>query len=165
MANDLVMLPDKARVVSALRAAVAEELAAFERLAEQARDEVTSDQTRQEGQYDTRATEASYLARGQAARIVELRRLVAWVDVFDPRRALDEPVVQSGALVVVQGPRTDVIFIAPAGGNRLDVDGIVVRVVSPVSPLGAALADLAVGDAFEVDTPRGVDELEVIAVR
>ena len=159
------MLPDKLQVLATLRTALTTELDTLESLAASSREEVTSDETRQEGQYDTRATEASYLARGQATRIAELRRLAAWVDVFDTAAPLDPPVAQVGALVQIEGERTDVLFIAPAGGNRLTVEGVTVRVISPASPLGAALADQGLEDAFEVQTPGGLAEFEIVAIR
>ncbi len=58
---------DKNTVVEAFRTVLTEELSAVERVAAMARDEVSSEETKQEGKYDTRATEASYLARGRGA--------------------------------------------------------------------------------------------------
>ena len=57
--------PDKARIVAALLEQVQAELDGMEAVAEAARDEATSSETKAEGKYDT-PTEASYLARGQA---------------------------------------------------------------------------------------------------
>ncbi len=155
---------DKGEVVRQLRASLEAELAGLESVAASTRDEVTSDQTRQEGRYDTRATEASYLARGQARRIGELRRLLAWFDTFDPARRLEAPVVQVGTMVALEGERRELVFVAPSGGARVEVGGRRVRVISPVSPLGQAMAELEPGDGFEVDSPRGVLDYEVLAV-
>ncbi len=156
--------PAKADVVAALRARLADELAAVEATAAMARDEVASDETRAEGKYDTRATEASYLARGQAMRIGALRQLAAWFDVFDPAVPLDPPVAQVGALLALDGPRPMLVFIAPDGGLRADVDGRTVEVISPRSPLGVAMEELEEGDAFEVDSPRGLLEYEIVSL-
>lgn len=157
---------DKVRVVEALRQALAQELAGVEAAAALARDEVQSDETRQEGQYDTRATEASYLARGQAERIADLRALAAWFEVYDPQARLEEPVVQVGALVtlVEDGGAERVFFVAPQGGLATEVDGRRVTVISPSSPLGVAMEELEEGDGFEVDSPRGIVEYEVRAL-
>ena len=78
--------PDKDRIVAALLEQVQAELDGMEAVAEAARDEATSSETKAEGKYDTRATEASYLARGQAWRIVSLRKQVAWLGraLFNP---------------------------------------------------------------------------------
>ena len=125
-----------------------------------ARDEVGNNETKSEGKYDTRSTEASYLARGQAWRVVELRRLVAWVEGFAPRRCAECTI---GALVHVEPGGW--IFLAPVGGHAVEVDGVRVRVISPASPLGEAMAELEEGDGFLVETPRGEVEHEVLAVR
>ena len=151
--------------VAAILSNLTEELEALESIAAATRDEATSSETRAEGQYDTRATEASYLARGQAMRIVELRRLTAWLEMLDPDRVLTEPVVQVGALVEIAGARRELLFLAPIGGAKAEVDGQRIRVISPASPLGAAMAELEVGDAFEIDSPRGMLEYEITAIR
>lgn len=155
------MIPDKTKVVLALRAALAAELAAVESIAATTRDEVGSDETRQEGKYDTRSTEASYLARGQAWRIDALRRLVSWFDLIRPQPM---ECVQLGALVALDGPRQDLIFVAPVGGASAAVDGHRVRVISPAAPLYQAMADLEAGDEFDVETPRGRVSWEIVYV-
>ena len=78
------MYPSKPQVVDALARSANEALEAAERAQAIAADEATSEQSKAEGKYDTRATEASYLARGQAERVVELRELVAWYGRLDP---------------------------------------------------------------------------------
>lgn len=157
-------LPAKREVLASFRAELIAELDALERVAEATRSEVGSDETRREGQYDTRATEASYLALGQARRIAELRQLLAWVEGFDPSRTLDPLVVQVGAMVALEGHRRELLFVAPSGGGRLRVGPHTVRVVSPSGPLGEAMAELEAGDELEVDSPRGVSSYEVMEV-
>jgi len=154
----------KTRVVQALRAALASELAAVERMANLARDEATSSETKSEGKYDTRATEASYLARGQAERILELRSLSSWYELSDRSLPIEGAVVQVGALVTLLGEREEWVFVAPVGGGRVQVEERAVRVISLSSPLGQALVELEPGEAAEVETPRGLVELEVISV-
>jgi len=154
---------DKTTVVEAFRAALAAELAAVERVAAMARDEVSSDETKQEGKYDTRATEASYLARGQAWRVAELRRLKAWFDVFDPTTATAET-IGIGSLVSLEGQRSGWVFLSPIGGPTASVDGQSIRLISLKSPIGAAMADFEAGDIFEVKSPKGTVDYEVLAV-
>jgi len=150
--------------VDALCEAIAAELHSMESMAEMARDEATSAETKAEGKYDTRATEASYLARGQAWRIAELRKLRSWLMTDSARAPTVPPCVQIGALVRVDGARSEWLYVAPVGGGKALVNGTTVRIVSLVSPLGAAMEGLEVGDGFEVDTPRGRREYEVVAV-
>ena len=157
-------LLDKAKVVAALLAQVRAELDGMEAVAEAARDEATSSETKAEGKYDARATEASYLARGQAWRVLALRKQVAWLSSEAPLRALSEPMVQVGSLVTVEGPRTDLLFVAPIGGGRVDVEGQTVLVISPSAPLGEAMVELEVDDTFEVDSPRGLLHYTITAI-
>ena len=159
-----VVLPDKCRVVAALLEQVEAELAGVEAMAEATRNEATSSETQSEGKYDTRATEASYLARGQAWRILALRRFSAWLASDGATRTLEEPMVQVGALVHIFGDRTEIVYIAPVGGGKATIDGLVVSAISPSSPLGKAMVELEVGDAFEVDSPRGLITFEVSAI-
>lgn len=149
----------KQQVVEALRVALRDELAAVERVAAMARDEVGNSETKSEGKYDTRSTEASYLARGQAWRVVELRRLVAWIEAFEPQ---PREQVTIGALVRVEPGGW--LFLAPVGGHTVSVGDQRVRVISPASPLGQAMGELEAGDAFEVETPRGEIDHEVLEV-
>lgn len=150
--------------IDALLQTVATELHALESIASEARDEATSSETKAEGKYDTRATEAAYLARGQSWRIVELKRLLAWFETFDSSRVLTDPVVQVGTLVEISGTRQELVFLAPIGGTRTEVGGRTLRVISPASPLGEAMVELEVGDAFEVESPRGQLAYEITAI-
>lgn len=156
------MAPEKSQVIQAIRSQLSLSLEAIERMAEQARDETTGGESKAEGQYDTRATEASYLARGQAMRIGELRQLMAWFEAHSTVPTLK--MVSVGALVGIEGTQQELLFIAPAGGSDVDVLGQRVRVISPASPLGSAMLALEVGDAFEVDTPRGLRTYEVTSI-
>ncbi|MGB0638139.1 MAG: GreA/GreB family elongation factor [Myxococcota bacterium] len=153
--------PKKHEVVAAIMGAISSELKVAERMAEEARDEATHGDTKAEGKYDTRATEASYLARGQAQRILNLRELKSWYERFSPDQTASE--IRIGALVLVENETQEWLFLAPSGGGRITVDGIPILVVSPTSPMGRGMVDIEVGDSFEVDTPRGVVEYEVIS--
>jgi len=149
------MLPDKKQVVSILLQQVQTELEGMESIAEASRDEATNSETKAEGKYDTRATEASYLARGQAWRIIELRKLAGWLDSDQATKTLEEPVVQVGALVRIEGKRNEIVYLSPIGGGKAVINGETIRSISPSSPLGSAMIELENGDPFEVDSPRG----------
>ena len=133
----------------------------MESVAGSARDEATSGESKAEGKYDTRSTEASYLARGQAWRVAELRRQVAWARSLDPASGAPGQ-VQVGSLVHLEGERREWVFVAPVGGTTLQVGGVPVKVISPASPLGQALSELEEGDGAEVDSPRGLVEVEIL---
>ena len=129
-----------------------------------ARDEATGGESKSEGKYDTRAIEASYLAAGQGERLLATRRLAGWAEQLNP--LLEPTVAQVGALVqIALDEQPQWVLVAPAGGRVIEVDGVRVRLISVSSPLGAALRGLEVGDGGEVDTPTGVQEVDVLAVR
>jgi len=154
------MRPSKSRTVQALRRSAEEALEAAERAQAIATDEATSEQSKAEGKYDTRATEAAYLARGQAERVVALRELVAWYGRLDLTQPLDT--VTLGALVALDGDSAMVLFVCPVGGDHVVLDGVTVKTVSFAAPLGRALRGLTEGDDFALKTPTGVRQLEVI---
>lgn len=127
-----------------------------------ARDEASGEESRAEGQYDTRATEASYLARGQAERVADLRRTRSWLEGV---QAAPSDCVEVGALLeVLMRGRTELLFIAPMTAPSVEVEGRAVRVVALGSPLGGALADAVAGDELEVDGPQGTITCEVLGV-
>ena len=156
-------LPSKVRVIEALKAEALSALQGAERAQAIATDEATGDESKSEGKYDTRATEASYLARGQAERVVELRRLVAWYERLDVSEHFDQAVL--GALVLVEGEEGQVLFIAPVGGAAVTVDEVKVKTVSFSAPLGRAIRGLEPGDELSIETPKARRVLEVVALR
>ena len=153
---------DKADVIAALLTLLRDELASIERMTKLARDEATSAESRPENKYDTRATEASYLAAGQGQRLIALQRLVAFLETQDggPAPGLLD-------LYELEGDAGDAWFLlAPdGGGRRVRVGGRDVLVVTPESPAGAALAAARAGDAVAIGRPGAQQEYEVVAVR
>ena len=142
--------------------ALRERCGSVERVAAMARDEASSEETRSEGKYDTRATEASFLARGQAERVDDLRRARSWAEsaVVGPSEA-----VEVGALLEVRlRGRTELLFLAPMSAAGVEVEGRTVRVIAAGSPLGAALSGAVTGDELEVDGPGGWATCEVLGV-
>lgn len=107
----------------------------------------THPEAKPENDKDTRALEASYLARGQALRIVELRAAVAEVRAMGVDPASGSVAV--GSLVsVLEHAQPVRFFLAPHGGGTKLPGGV--QVVTPRSPLGTALVGKRVGDACEL---------------
>ncbi len=152
-------MPDKESVLAALLARAREEHAALAQVMRMAQDEATSDETKSEGKYDTRATEASYLAAGQGERVAQLARAIAWLDAA--RGAPEGP-----PLYVVEGPRGRAAFLlAPeGGGQRARVGALEVVVLTVRSPLGQALVGAREGDEVEVGEGAAVQEWGVVSV-
>lgn len=156
--------PEKAEVLAELHRALTAELAALVAMTAAARDEATSPESRPENQYDTRALEASYLAAGQGARMEAMGRLASWVSQQDAGRSCDRAL--EGALVRVRvGAEARWVLLAPEGGPDVRVGAATVQLISVRSPLGQAVEGLGEGEAAELESPTGLREVEVEAVR
>lgn len=155
---------DKRSALAAVHAALAAELAAVERNAQQAVAEATGSESRSEGKYDTRATEASYLARGQAERVVALRRVVGWLG---GQGGAPCERVALGALFLVDddGEERWLLILPDGGGSRVQVGEQVVQLVSERGPLVRALLGATQGDTAEVEVGGRVRGVEVLEVR
>jgi len=126
----------------------------------------THEENRAEGDKDTRATEASYLARGQAERVIALEADIARLRTLELRDFSSEDAIEAGALVTVRcAARTSTLLLVPAGaGTEIRIAGGVVRVVTPTSPLGAALLGAVTDDVIEVERGNDIQEWEVTRV-
>lgn len=148
----------KAELVAVLQAT----LDALERAHADTKEGATHAEAKPENDKDTRAIEASYLARGQAMRIEELKVGLTAV------KALDLPdaggAVTLGSLVEAdEDDETVRFFIAPAGGGTRLKGGV--QVVTPKSPLGEALVGKRADDEVELKLAGKTRALLVSQVR
>ena len=125
---------------------------------------VTHEDGHAEGSKDMRATEASYVARGQAERARELIADVENVAAMRLRSfSADDPIALS-AIVRFRDEHLGerVVFVAPAGaGMRLANQ---IDVMTPRAPLGALLVGSRCGDVLEIQRGGRVSEVEVLEV-
>ena len=137
----------KAALRDELLRALRDALAAAEAAHASAIEGVTHADSKQESDKDTRAIEQSYVARGVAMRVEELRTGLADVEKMSLAGA---KTIASGSLVTVEdedgAPHR--YFVAPAGGGTML--GGKVQVVTPKSPLGRALCGKRTDDDVEV---------------
>lgn len=160
-------LPPKDAVCEALRAALERSLAMMVSAAQQTVQGVVHEDAKSEGDKDMRSTEQSYVARGQAMRAEDLAEQLQRFEVTKWRDYGDETPLGPGALVgvVVDGEEERMLFLVPYGGGTvLDVAGVTVTVVTPSSPVGAALVGKVVGDEFEQSARGKLREWSVEAV-
>lgn len=124
------------------------------------------EESRAEGEKDTRATEASYLARGQALRVVELETEIARVASCALPDFSAGATISAGALVTLASQRGERrVFLLPAGaGRQLEDDKGPVSVITPVSPLGSALVGASASEDVEVELGSRVESYRVSAV-
>jgi transcription elongation GreA/GreB family factor len=147
-----MQLPDKVRVREALIRALERSIETMAQAAKSSREGAVHEDSRAEGDKDMRATEQSYLARGQAMRVEELAEQLQRLQVFALARFEPDMAIAPGALVLADVDDTPrLLFVVPhGGGSVLQVDDTVVTVVTPSSPVGQALLGKFVGDEFEI---------------
>ena len=125
----------------------------------------THEEAKPENDKDTRALEQSYLARGQAARVEEVRTGLAEVSALALRTWGEDQPIALGALVIAEeGESQLAFFLAQAGGGTRLANGAV-QVVTPKSPLGRALLGKRAGDDCEVPLAGKNRELSLVEVR
>lgn len=158
---------EKAALLDALRAQLADSLAVMMAAAHTARDAATHEEMKAENEKDTRAIEAGYLAAGQSARALELRRALS--DLGDVRLT-PLAVVGPFALVELEEDVRDRavrsrVFLAPhASGQRVTQGNGEVQLVSPAAPLAQALLGKRAGDIVELQAGGRLRELTVVRV-
>ena len=158
---------DKTKVMAALRARLVDELETMVLAQRRTAEGVTHEESRAENDKDTRGLESSYLARGQAERVVDLRDGLAKVDGLVLRAFGDESPIALGALVRLESEDEEerTYFLAPAGGGeRLVVGEQDVRVVTPSSPIGRGLIGRHAGEDIELRLPQGKATWSIIEV-
>jgi transcription elongation GreA/GreB family factor len=113
----------------------------------------TSDAHHAEGKYDTFSLESSYLARGQAKRVEELRLAVERLEML-PLKSFDatKPIVLSAWVKLSAGNgETRSIFLGPAAGGESVMDGTErVMMLTSQSPLGQCLLGKHQGESFNI---------------
>lgn len=133
-----------------LIAALKNELAVAEKAFANTRAAATHEEAKPENDKDTRALEQSYLARGQAQRVEELRAAVADAEKLQLRKADDGKPIGVGLVIdASDDDKSASYFMAPHGGGIRLADGAV-QVVTPKSPLGRAFLGKREGDETEV---------------
>lgn len=155
---------DKSELVRELLELLTREVLALEETHRETRAGATHEEAKPENDKDTRALEQSYLARGQALRIQELREVIARVRSTGLSESHSEAVTL-GSLVTVHDEADDVartfLLMPGGGGSRLAESHGLVLVVTPESPWGRALLGAKVGDSREVTIAGKLRDFEV----
>jgi hypothetical protein len=160
---------DKRELVRALGTLLEQEIERATETAERTRAGAGHEEARPENDKDTRALEASYLARGQAQRVVDLQQSLKLVRFMEVRAFGPDDAIDVSALVQLEaGDEQRCVLLAAAGGGRklaADGGGEGVDVVTPESPLGQALAGRYQGDEFVLRTGNRTKEFVIVGVR
>lgn len=157
---------NKAELIAAACAELTRRCEAMRESARQTRAGAVHEESRPENDKDTRGLEASYLARGQAARVEELEEAMTQLRFLILRPfGSDDPIELSALVTLEVDGATQHYFVVPAGGGlTVHVEGVEVRLVTPSSPLGRALIEKVAGDAFELASRAGRREYEIVHV-
>lgn len=124
----------------------------------------THEEAKPENDKDTRALEQSYLARGQAMRIEELRAGLGAARAMSTRLFGEGDRAAIGAIVSVEeGGRERQFLLAPHGGGTALADASV-QVLTPESPLGRMLLGKRAGDECELAAGGRAREFLVLRV-
>jgi transcription elongation GreA/GreB family factor len=157
-------VPSKIALKRELASILAADLAAREHSHKVAREGATHDEAKPENDKDTRALEQSYLARGEARRVEELRAALVDVEALAAVVLGDGERVRLGALVrTEEDGEIASIWLAPHGGGSRLANGAV-QVVTPGSPLGRALLGKRTADECEVVLAGRTRRLTIVSV-
>jgi len=147
---------DKRAIVDLIVEHLLGELETVAGASREAREAATHEENRAEDKYDTRATESSYLADGQARHAAELREAVEMyrtlvVRAFGP----EEPIALAALVAVRQKGQLESYFLGPRnGGVTVGSGESEVMVITPQSPLGQQLLGRRVGDEVRLSGGR-----------
>lgn len=159
---------DKPALLQLLCRELQEDLAALVRRQHDTQSAATHEENRAEHSKDTRATEQSYLARGLAARVAELRQTVAQIGRIETRQFDSSDPIAVMALVAIRVEQErDVQFwwlVPAAAGRELVQQRVRIRTVTPTAPLGRALLGLHVDDEESFTTPGGRRSFEILEI-
>ena len=147
---------DKSAIVSRIIEHLSTELGTVVEASRDAREAATHEDARAEDKYDTRATESSYLADGQARHAAELREAVQLYRTL-PLRAFGEgePIALAALVEVEQRNFRDLYFIGPRnGGITVEHEGAEIMVITSQSPLGRELLGRITGDRIRLEGGR-----------
>ena len=140
------------------------EMETYVRAAKFSHAEATAEENRAENKYDTRGLEASYLAAGQANKIVELEESIAAFDALRERKFNEADGIDIGALIEISqdGERAH-YFIGPsAGGIEIKTRGTEVLVITPQSPLGSQLKGAKQGAKIKINLAGRKQLVEIL---
>jgi transcription elongation GreA/GreB family factor len=159
---------DKDEALRALRELVADDLARAADAQRETQRGATHEEAKPENDKDTRALEATYLARGLAERVAALEDAVAKLGGLKLRSFDRDTPIALGAIVTLapeQGPPARYFIVPAAGGLKLKVGSDTLTTITTDAPIGRALLGAYEGDEVSVQTPQGPKALEIERVQ
>jgi len=144
----------KQEIIFALQKIITTELSALERAQEVAAKAATEEESRPENQYDTRSTEASYLAAGQAQRVEAFKKDLRLLRQFSPKKMSAQDPIQIGSFIELEcdGEQLHYLLAPVGGGYKVEYEGKMIQIITPESLLGQELIDKRIGEEVEIKT-------------
>ena len=161
----------KADVLMRFLEQVSSEIAAQTASALSAHQAATHEESKAEDRHDTFAIEASYLAAGQSARVMELEKVRSELEGYLTGTRESEIVVPGSLLSYESDGVVHWVLMAKSGGGfrtSLGEEGaqaLAMQILSINSPLGSELLGLRAGDEIEVEIRGSVREFRIREVR
>jgi transcription elongation GreA/GreB family factor len=158
---------NKKEIINQLVAKAETELAEIKKAYDTTKELVQNGDLKSDGKYDTRATEANYLADGQRQRITDLESEVGLLQEVSTKDLSRFDKVSIGSIVGIEhNGNTRKYYISPiTGGSMLKVGEEALMVVSVFSPIGNGAINLEIGENFELDFKGELREYEVKSIQ
>jgi len=121
-----------------------------------------------EGKYDTFSLESSYLARGQAKRVQELRDALECLQQLILKEFNETTPILLSALIKLESTdgkdKRTLLFGPCSGGETVIADAETVTIITAKAPLGKAILGKKVGDTFEIKMGPIPQTFKIISV-
>jgi len=154
----MISLAEKQQLLVQLTAQLSHEFETLKAAQRATQAGATHEEAKPENDKDTRALEQSYLARGQAARVLQLQADLAQLAQLRLRAFPSDARVALTALVQLEeddGAGKLYLLVPSGAGAELSSSLGPVKVVTPESPLGRALVGAALDQDIELSSPKG----------
>ena len=158
---------NKAEIVNCICSVLQSDLATLKAAYQASHESATHAESSAENKYDTRGLEAAYLAHGQAKRAQEIEVSLHGYENISPQLLTAHTRVGLSSLVKLEdsdGRYRWCWLGAHAGGVTFSFDDKEITIVTPQSPLGAALQDKKQGDIIEFKVNNLLMDYEIISV-
>ncbi|MFZ4713228.1 MAG: GreA/GreB family elongation factor [Bacteriovoracaceae bacterium] len=124
------------------------------------------DDMKAESKYDTRSTEAGYLASAHQKRLLELKRDLILCDNMELKSFTQDSEIALSALIQISidGKIKHLFLSLVCGGVVLEQFSPIIQVISLHSPLGKELIGLKVNDEFEMLSKGKMQTYQVLSL-
>ena len=142
---------NKQEILDVFSAQLRQQLATMRDAAKNTHEASTGEEAKQEGKYDTRGLEASYLADAQAEQVQLLSESLRILEALHLTPLPESSPVVSGAIVETEseGEINYFLLLPCAGGLTIDYEAGELTTLSPDAPLHQALLGKETGDIIE----------------